>query len=277
MKGIILAEWLKVRRRRMTWILLALVPVVVAVLYALLFAGAVSAEKPEDAASWEARLSLANVVTFGDAMVYRLVALFCVILAGSMTANEYGWRTILTFATWTGDRRLLLVGKLAATGVSAAAFILAAWLTVIGSVVVGNLARGTLETSGAGPTLGVDLFQGFMITWAAAMLYAVIAMALAVWTRSAAGAIAIPVGVLLLEPLGAAALAAMGGLAESAATFTLSYNIDALLAANGPIAGANEDLSGYPPAWQGAGFLLMFMAVTTWLAVRSLGRRDVRE
>ncbi len=277
MSGIIAAEWLKIRRRPMTWILLALVPLVVAVLYVLLFVGAASAENAGDAAEWQARLSLENLVTFGDAMVYRLVALFCVILAGSMTANEFGWRTILTFATWSGDRRLLLAGKLAATGIVAAGFVVTAWSVVIASVVAGNLARGTFEGGDIGPLFAVELMRGMVVTWAAAMLYAVVAMALAVWTRSAAGAIAIPVGVLLLEPLGAAALIAMGGIAETAANFTLSYNIDALLAANGRIAGVEEDLSGYPSAWRGGLFLLMFGGVTMWLAVRSLGRRDLRE
>lgn len=277
MMAIIAAEWLKVRRRRMTWCLLAIVPVVVAVLYTLLFVGALSAEKPEDVAGWEARLSLENLVTFGDAMVYRLVALFVVILAGSMTANEYGWRTIITFAAWTGDRRLLLVGKLAATGVAGTLFILSAWIAVVASVVAGNLARGTLDSTSLAPVFALELVQGVAVTWAAAMLYAVVAIGLAVWTRSAAGAIAIPVGVLLLEPIGAAALLAMGGIAETSANFTLSYNIDALLAANGPIAGVDEDLSGYPPAWRGGLFLVMFAAVTGWLTVRSLGHRDILE
>jgi hypothetical protein len=115
------------------------------------------------------------------------------------------------------------------------------------------------------------------VTWAAAMVYGVIAAAIAVWTRSAAGAIAIPLGVLLLEPLGAAGLVALGGAAETIAGLTLSRNIDALLAATGPIRGTGEDLSGYPPAWRGALFLAMFCGVTSWLAIRSLGRRDFQE
>ena len=101
--------------------------------------------------------------------------------------------------------------------------------------------------------------------------------ALGIWTRSAAAAIAIPLGVLLLEPLGAAGLAAIGGIADLAANFTLSHNIDALLAANGSIHGVDEDLSGYPPAWRGGAFLLLFSAITAWLAARTLQRRDMDE
>jgi ABC-type transport system involved in multi-copper enzyme maturation permease subunit len=275
--NVIASEWLKVRHRRLTWILLALVPVVLGALYALLFFGVATASQSEDSAQWEARLSLENVVTFGDAMVYRLVALFCIVLAGSVTANEFGWRTILTVTTWSGDRRSLLAGKLAVTASVALGFIALAWATVLLATVSGNALRGTLGGDGLTVALGVDLAGAILVTWGAAVVYAVVAVALGIWTRSAAAAIAIPLGVLLLEPLGAAGLAAIGGIADLAANFTLSHNIDALLAANGSIHGVDEDLSGYPPAWRGGAFLLLFSAITAWLAARTLQRRDMDE
>jgi ABC-type transport system involved in multi-copper enzyme maturation permease subunit len=275
--NVIASEWLKVRHRRLTWILLALVPVVLGALYALLFFGVATASQSEDSAQWEARLSLENVVTFGDAMVYRLVALFCIVLAGSVTANEFGWRTILTVTTWSGDRRSLLAGKLAVTASVALGFIALAWATVLLATVSGNALRGTLGGDGLTVALGVDLAAAILVTWGAAVVYAVVAVALGIWTRSAAAAIAIPLGVLLLEPLGAAGLAAIGGIADLAANFTLSHNIDALLAANGSIHGVDEDLSGYPPAWRGGAFLLLFSAITAWLAARTLQRRDMDE
>jgi ABC-type transport system involved in multi-copper enzyme maturation permease subunit len=276
--NVIASEWLKVRHRRLTWILMVLVPVVLTALYALLFVGIATADQsPGDTAEWEARLSLENVVTFGDAMVYRLVALFCIVLAGSVTANEFGWRTILTVTTWSGDRRSLLAGKLAVTASVALGFIALAWATVLLATVSGNALRGTLGGDGLTVALGVDLAAAILVTWGAAVVYAVVAVALGIWTRSAAAAIAIPLGVLLLEPLGAAGLAAIGGIADLAANFTLSHNIDALLAANGSIHGVDEDLSGYPPAWRGGAFLLLFSAITAWLAARTLQRRDMDE
>lgn len=276
--GTLASEWLKVRHRRLTWILLALVPVVIGGLYALLFAGVASADQsPEDAAAWDARLSVENLLTFGDAMVYRLVALFCIILAGSMTANEFGWRTILTVTVWTGDRRSFIAGKLAVTSAVALAFVLVAWLTVATAVLIGSAARGTLTAGAFTLALVPELLRAIAITWAAAMVYAVIAAALAIWTRSAAGAIAIPLGILLLEPLGAAGLTALGSLGDFAANLTLSHNIDGLLTANGPVAGSGEDLSSYPSAWRGALFLVLFVGLTTLLAVRTLIRRDIRE
>ncbi|MEX0781695.1 MAG: ABC transporter permease [Dehalococcoidia bacterium] len=278
MNAIVASEWLKVRHRRLTWMLLALVPVVLGVLYALLFIAAATTEhSAEDAADWQVRLSMENLVTMGDAMVYRLVALFCVILAGSITANEFGWRTILTVATWSGDRRALLAGKLAVVAAASLVFIVLAWATVTAALLIGNAARDTLRGDALTALLVVDLLQAVVVTWAAAMVYAVIAVALAIWTRSAAAAIAIPLGVLLLEPLGAAGLAALGGLPELAANLTLSHNIDAMLAANGPIKGVGEDLSGYPPAWRAALFLVGFSGVTALLTMRTLVRRDIAE
>src|SRR5690606_25180461 len=157
------------------------------VLYGLLFVGTFGLEPgSEEAQSWDARLSLRNVVTFADAMVYRLVALFCVILAGSITANEFGWRTILPFATWTGDRRKLLGAKLIVTGCVALGLIVAAWLAVGVSVVAITVTDGRFEAGEVTPGLAGELCAGVTVTWLAAMVYAVIAAAIAVWTRSAA-------------------------------------------------------------------------------------------
>jgi ABC-type transport system involved in multi-copper enzyme maturation permease subunit len=276
--GVVRSEWLKVRRRGMMWVLLTLAPVVILILYGMMFAGTATADlKREDAAAWDARLSVPNLVTFGDAMVYRLVALFCIILAGSMTANEFGWRTITTFAAWTGDRRKLVAGKLIATAIVAALLIVLAWTAVVVAVLAITATDGRFEAKDLTLGLAGELLRGIVVTWLAAMVYAVLAVAIGVWTRSAAGAIAIPLGILLLEPLGAAALTALGGVADLAANFTLSHNIDALLAADGPIRGVDEDLSDYPPPLQGLAFLLMFSAVTAALAVRTLATRDIRE
>jgi hypothetical protein len=60
------------------------------------------------------------------------------------------------------------------------------------------------------------------------------AVTVAVLTRSTAAAVALPLFVLLMEPL-AAALHALGGLLDVAAEFTLTRNIDAVLAADGPV------------------------------------------
>lgn len=278
MNGVVRSEWLKVRRRGMMWLLLTLAPLIMLILYGMMFAGIATADlSREDAAAWDARLSVPNLVTFGDAMVYRLVALFCVILAGSMTANEFGWRTITTFATWTGDRRKLVAGKLVATAIVAALLIVLAWTAVAIAVVAITAADSRFEPKDLTLGLAGQLVRGMAVTWFAAMVYAVIAVAIGVWTRSAAGAIAIPLGILLLEPLGAAALTALGGIADLAANFTLSHNIDALLAADGSIRGVDENLSDYPPPLQGLVFLLLFSAVTAGLAVRTLAARDIRE
>lgn len=278
MKQAISAEFYKTRKRRLTWIVLGVAPLVVIVLYALLFTAVASSRQDGgEAADWEARLSFANLVPFADAMVYRLVALLAIIFAGSMTANEFGWRTVVTFAAWTGDRRQLLAAKLVAVGVFVAVAAALGWAAVAAASLAGNLARGTFTAGDAGPGLLLDLPLAMAGTWLAALVYGVIAAAVAVATRSGAAAIGAPLGILLLEPLGSAALAALGGLGDGLAAFTLSANIDGLLAANGRVEGAGEDLSGYPPALQGIAFLVVSIVLTAWLAARALGRRDITE
>jgi ABC-type transport system involved in multi-copper enzyme maturation permease subunit len=279
MKGMIAAELFKIRRRRMAWILLAVLPLIVAVVYTLFFTSlAADGSAAEDGRhNLEASLAFRNVVTFGDATVFRIVAILAVILGGTTTAAEFGWRTIVTLTAWSGDRRRLVLAKLAALGVCVGVALCVGYAALFAACAVGNAARGTFEAGDIRGELILDAALAAGRGWLLVMVYAVLAVTIATLTRSSAAAVAIPLVVLLIEPFGVAALDALGGPASVAREFTLSRNIDGLLASDGAVAGTNETLAGYPSALRAASFLLVFAMMTAWAGIAAFNRRDIRQ
>jgi ABC-type transport system involved in multi-copper enzyme maturation permease subunit len=279
MKGIISAELFKLRRRRMTWILLALGPLLVGVIYALFFASlaAGGSMAEESRHNLETCLSFPNVIPFGDSTVFRIAAILATILAGATTAAEFGWRTIVTITFWTGDRRRLILARLAAMGAFAAVALTVGYVALLAACLAGNLARGTFDAGDIHASLVPDTVLAIARGWLLVMVYVVLAVTIATLTRSSAAAVAIPLVVLLIEPFGVALLDALGGPASMAKDLTLSHNIDGVLAADGAISGTGETLSGYPSALQAALFLAVFTMVTAWAGMTSFAKRDIRQ
>ncbi len=279
MTGMISADLFKLRRRRMTWILLALLPLVVAIVYTLFFVslGAKGSAAEDGQRNLEASLAFNNVVSFGDATVFRIVAIVAVIFAGATTAAEFGWRTIVTLAAWSGDRRRLVLARLAALGVFVGLALCVGYVSLFAACAVGNAARGTFEPGDVHAGLFLDGALAASRAWLLVMVYAVLAVTVATLTRSSAAAVAIPLVVLLIEPFGVAALDALGGPASMATEFTLSRNVDGVLASDGAVAGTGESLAGYPPALRAASFLLLFVVLTGWAGIAAFSRRDLSQ
>lgn len=279
MKGVLRAEVLKVRGRPMAWILLGLLPLLIAALYAILFAGAASADRSASGAATtlEANLRFVNVVSFGDAIVFRVVAVLGIILAGASAGAEYGWRTIIPSALWAGDRGRLVVARAAVLAGFVAVAVGVGFATVAVADLAGNAAMGTLSTGDAHASLLVHAGPAMGGVWLVASFYVLVAAAMGTWTRSAAAAIAAPIVVLLVEPFGAAMIDALGGVAGTLSNVTISHNVDAVLLANGVPAGADAPTGSYPPALIAAAYLVVLTLGALALAARSLVRRDITE
>ena len=279
MKQLVQAELFKLRKRPMTWILGGLAAALIAAVYALLVL-AVQAADAAGNASTEFRASLAfvNTVTFGDSLACRIASLMAVILVGVSTGSEYRWRTVVTTSAWTGDPRRVLFARAAAHGLVALCWLALAYGAVIASSFMANAARGSLTANEVGGWVLADAALAWIRSAPVVLAYVALATCVATWSRSAAAGVAIPLAILFLEPLGAGVLREGGGLLQTVAGFTLSGNADALLAADGPVQGSQYGLpSGLPSAWRGAAALLLFSAMTAWLALRFVAHRDVTE
>ncbi len=276
MRALLTVELFKLRKRRMTWVVCALVPGLIVVVYALLLA--VAGAPAEDVGEqglreYRAALDVNNLAAFGDALVFRCSAIAVIILAGVGTASEFRWRTVLSQATWTGERKRPMLARLLACLACAAVLVAIGFLATVLCGICAAAVRGELEVDAHG-SLATAVAAAALRDVLLVSLFAVFATTLAALTRSATTAVGVSLVVLLLEPIGAALLQSAGGGAAEAARFTLSQNIDAVLSANGPMRGGPALPQHLPSPWQGTAFLVFFTAITGWLAIAST-RRDI--
>jgi hypothetical protein len=138
-------------------------------------------------------------------------------------------------------------------------------------------ARGQGE-AGSIPGVVADAAVAVVGSGLPVAVFAVLAWAVATVTRSSASAVTLCLIVLFLEPLGVALLDVAGGPLSDATRFTLSRNIDALLAVNGSVAGSTVEVpDDLPAAWSAAVFLAGFCAAALAFGARSFNRREITE
>ena len=278
MRRLIQVESFKLRKRPMAWILLALAPVLVAAIYGMLFAvvaaAPAGATNGTSSAEFRAALDFRNVARFADGLVFRTAAIAAIILAGVSTASEYRWRTASFSTAWSGERGRLIVARTAVYAVFAVAAVVLGLATATLCSFAINASRATLDTSD-GADLPVALAASAARDGLLVMVYVTLAVAVASWSRSAALAVALPLVALLLEPLGVGLLGAAGGTIASAGRFTLTENVDAVLAANGAMKGSPVGIpEGLPSPWESAIFLATFCLISVAAAIGA-ARRDL--
>lgn len=278
MRGLIAAEWLKIRKRRLPWILAACVVGIIGLLYTVLLVALSSASTDSSLGQeLDASLRLRNVVTFGDGIIYRSVALLSLVLAAVVAANEYHWRTVVLRTAWTGERLRPMGASLVLVATLSVGGLVLGYLTTIVSFLVIGAFRGTLAAGDLGPWLLIDSGLGIARTAPPVLLFVIAATAIASLTKSSAAGIALPLAVLLLEPLGTAILSSVSAL-DPVKPLLLSRNVDALLAANGAVAGAEDELpAGLSSAWLAGGLLLAYAAALGALTARVVARREVTD
>lgn len=278
MRNLIAAEWLKVRKRKLPWILaVSLVAIIVLLYGTLLLAASTATADQSFARELNNNLRVVNTVRFGDGIVYRVVALLSLILTATIVANEYHWRTVVTRVTWTGERVRPFLATMMVVGALSAAGLVLGHAVVALAAIGGEAARGTFEGSDLGLWLVTDSGLAALRSVPGVAVFVAGAATAALLTRSTAVGVCVPLAVLFLEPLGAAILTVSDG-TEWLSRLLLSQNVDALLAANGAVRGSTEDLpEGLPSAWQGALSLVLYAAVALAVGVRVLARREMPE
>ncbi len=278
MKRLIAAEWFKIRKRRLPWMLaVALIAIIVVLYGTLLLAASTATADQAFAKELSNNLRVVNTVRFGDGIVYRVVALLSLILAATVVANEYHWRTVVMRATWTGERVRPFLATMTVVGALSVAGLLLGHITVAVVVIAGEAARGTFESGDLGVWLVADSGLAALRSAPGVAVFIAGAATAAALTRSTAVGVCVPLAILFLEPLGSAVLTVGDG-TEWLSELLLSRNVDALLAANGAVLGSTEDLpDGLPSAWQGALSLLVYASFALAVGVRVLARREIAE
>lgn len=217
MSGILRAELLKVLRRPMTWIALAIVLAILATVQSLLIVLAFlpTPEGTGGDQAGPARLfveltvlpgGLANGLNFLPGLGIFALA----VVAASVAGSEFSWGTVVPLFARGADRRAVILAKLLALALVTviwllATFILAFVLSAAASLI--HLGQIPLDW------LNFDMVQGLAIGLGRSLLamlpYLAAAVALALLFRSPAIAMAVVLGYIIIEEVGLAALTAL--------------------------------------------------------------------
>lgn len=281
------SELYRLRRRRMTLVLVLFMAVLPPVLYAILYTSSQAQLQalesgtlpPGPGQTEEAVRELLDMLrpdsvpTFGLGIVGALGTILAIVLAGSVMGNEYGWATIRTVLAHGGRRAGFLFGKLAALVIVAAVLVLVGFATALVASYAIGLAAGFDLGVGAdfGGRLAGNMIRSLYVT----LPYIAFAVLMAVIARSAASGIAFGLILNFGESLVAQLAISVNrdlhrlfdaGIARNVATITRTQQTTTGPASPEPI---GSDL------WLAVFVLALYTVAFVALTVYRLARRDV--
>ncbi|GBD15129.1 hypothetical protein HRbin26_00015 [bacterium HR26] len=291
MSGILRAELLKVLRRPMTWIALAIVLAILATVQSLLIVLAFlpTPEGTGDDQAGPARLfveltvlpgGLANGLNFLPGLGIFALA----VVAASVAGSEFSWGTVVPLFARGADRRAVILAKLLALALVTviwllATFILAFVLSAAASLI--HLGQIPLDW------LNFDMVQELAIGMGRSLLamlpYLAAAVALALLFRSPAIAMAVVLGYIIVEEVGLAALTALRpiaggglgqliGLVDAAA---IGANADRLTGLNTLALSPLAQGTAIEHPYRAALILVAYTVLFAILAILALRSRDI--
>jgi len=181
------------------------------------------------------------------------------------TRSEFSWGTIRTLLPRTAGRSSFLTAKLITLGLFVALVVILGFLAaLVGSVLVTafNDLDGSLGDNFVGQLLGAAVRAAYVI-----VPYAAMAFVIALWSRSSAAGIAIPIIVFYAEVLLTPAFASVEWLPNA---LIYSANISSLVDSDAVL-----EADELPGRWQAAGVLGAYVTAFISLAYARFLTRDV--
>jgi ABC-type transport system involved in multi-copper enzyme maturation permease subunit len=214
--NILSIENTKILKRRMLWIEMAILAVLIIALYSIIYAQLV--DRNTQRMPYQARSELLRVVTWPSALQNvlgfgsgnSLGGLLVIILTGTVTAQEYTWRTMQLWLSRGLPRPMLLGAKFVA-------MLFPVILFVVTPLIVGGglTAIFTLHMDKSLPLGQIDwwhLVLSMLRTAYTLLPYATLTFMLAIVTRSTAAAIGIGMAyTLLVEGVASIIFTLLGG------------------------------------------------------------------
>jgi ABC-type transport system involved in multi-copper enzyme maturation permease subunit len=266
----------KIRRRRMFWVLLTLIALLVLVIQIVLFStyenGMGGVAMPE-----EERLSIKGAITWPGSLVNILTyiggsafgGLFFVILVGAVTAQEYTWRTLHMWLSRGVPRPLLVVAKFTALLLPALLFVLTA--IFIGGSITALISMDINNALHLDQANLAQLILSILRTAYTLLPYGALTFFLAVVSRSTAVAISGGVSfVLLLENLLVQLLGLMGERLLEMTQYLPTWLAESLLSANQlalevGVTSSAGSLDPWTAALGIALWTLLFVSLSLWV------------
>lgn len=261
MIALLRCELFKLRHRLLAQVLLGIALAGTLLGYLLL------AALPGDGAAVE-NLRLDHVPDQGMFVVYQIGMVAAVALGASTIGTEYGWGTIRALLPRTAGRSPFVAAKLLSLGLFVvAAVVLGLVAALIGAALVTELKGldGSVRSGFAGATAA-----SAAKTVLAIMPYCALAFVVALWSRSTAAGIAIPIVAFYTEVLLTPVFRTSSAL-DWLPSALIYNNIVAVLGTH-PLLPQDEA----PGQGQAAGVLAVYVAGLTALALWRFRTRDIK-
>ena len=272
-------ELFKLRKRKMTWIMI----VVLAAFFCLVFFAVYGiTESPPARMPDQALDPMRNLITFPDAfkMIFanaqNIGAILLVIIVASSVGNEYGWGTVRQMLTRRGIRYQYVLSKLAAFAVytligTVIAVVIGFCLALITTHLVnGELTWGFMTASYVG-----ELFVMYGWTVYALFVYVLLALLLSLLGRSALAGIGGALGYYFVESIAISIFNQSGGWLSEVPDYLIGHNISAIVPTTlmrGPFFSSGDAL---PSTLQASVTLAVYCIVFLGLSLFLFRKRDV--
>lgn len=264
------SEVFRIVRRRMPWVLIIVLAVVIASIYLITWGASLSGQfDPAEKADLLDSMAVGSIFETGLGISAMIGTLFVIILASSLAATEYGWGTIRTLLPRGSGRPAFLAAKLVV--------ILAFGMILMLVGLIASLGMSAVITaiedldSGVASGFAREAVLSLLRGWFTMLPYAALAFMVALLAKSSAAGISVAAAVLFLEGQILMLVSAAGGFFERLPEAFLSENVQTLLTMGGS-APADE---GLPGTWQAVSVLGAYVALFIAIAFWRFGRRDV--
>lgn len=235
MQALVRMELLKLRKRRMTWIMLGLLVGLrlAGTAFSVFWSSRAGAE-PEIRERIIASATLPSVIPETLTFIAGLGAFLLAILTAASMGSEYGWGTLHAIIGSGVPRGRFLVAKLIALGTAAVAYTVVPLVVVVSAAVpLACLLDRPIMTSLIDGSWVGDLFLMMARTVLPLLAQIAMAFAITVVTRSQAAGVGVALAASFIEPLAALVLDMLGGSLASVADYLLLVNVQALVQYNG--------------------------------------------
>ena len=287
MRDALRAELFKTLHRRMTYILLAVLCLLVLTFYVILWlrlrAGPEAGVQGQlNFLAQREAMSFKNVVPYGLQLERFFLTLVCVVFTATMMGNEYDWRTVGVVVArgvkrWQFIAAKLLVSIAFAIIVLALGFIVglacSAWFSHLYHLPFGAFTFERL----------LDLFASLGRTTYVVLPFVLMALLFATIWRSAGQAVGFSLGFFFLEGVFTGLLENANGWLAHVPEALLNANAMAVMRANGLLSTNAQDRSPFAAApggvavWRGFSVLLLYIVVFGVIAFWRFQRRDIQE
>jgi ABC-2 type transport system permease protein len=286
MINLIRAEWLKLSRRPLSWILLILFLVLLVAQILTQFAltlgmpvrsGIVSAQFEE----WRRGVLFPGIFATALSHVNGLGGIFAVIFAAGAIGSEYSWGTLRTHLARNPARDRYLLAKLTTIMLMlATATLLATLLAVLLSAVLSPIPGSAIRIT---PDDLMNLIPAILRALYVLLPYVLLTAYATLLTRSVLGGVAIGLSYIIVETgFGALALLrVLGGVWALVYNLTIGQNINTLTLMNRhafglrPETTAPLDLSQLPSPLQATIVVAVYSALFLAFALILFRRRDI--